>query len=149
MTLERVSRAELLIDSNERIEIIIDDWFFEGDEDDEDNIDDLDDENNETDSEFDFEKDGNNDYSGDGELDTSSWNLESVLRREGYTVSQKEGLTDSERQSILKNVINRNLMSKWQIIEHIELQISLRRNNRMYNIAISKWERDLAFLKKI
>ena len=26
MTLERVSRAELLIDSNERIEIIIDDW---------------------------------------------------------------------------------------------------------------------------
>ena len=89
------------------------------------------------------------DCNSNGELDTSTWNLESVLRQEGYTVSQKEDLSDLERQSILKNVINRKLMSKWQIIEHIELQISLRRNNRMYNIAISKWERDLAFLRRL
>lgn len=84
-----------------------------------------------------------------GELDTSTWNLESILHQEGYTVAQKENLSDYERQHILKSVINRNLMSKWQIIEHIELQISLRRNNRMYNIAVSKWERDLAFLRSI
>ena len=83
------------------------------------------------------------------ELDTSSWNLESILRQEGYTVSQKEDLSDYDRQQILLSVMRRNLMSKWQIIEHIELQISLRRNNRMYSIAISKWERDLSFLRKL
>lgn len=83
------------------------------------------------------------------ELDTSSWNLESVLKREGYTASQKENLTDYERQQILLSVIQQKLMSKQQIIEHIELQISLRQNNRMYSTAISKWERDLAFLRKL
>ena len=71
------------------------------------------------------------------------------MRQEGYTVSQKEGLSDYERQQILLSVMRRNLMSKWQIIEHIELQISLRRNNKMYSMAISKWERDLSFLRKI
>ena len=93
--------------------------------------------------------DNRKDVEKSGELDASSWNLESILRREGYTVSQKEDLSDYERQQILLIVMRRNLMSKWQIIEHIELQISLRRNNRMYNIAISKWERDLAFLRRL
>ena len=85
----------------------------------------------------------------DGELDTSSWNIESILRQEGYTVSQREGLLDTERQAILLRVIENQKMSKLQVIEHIELQISLRKNNSMYDIAISKWERDLAFLRKI
>ena len=40
-------------------------------------------------------------------------------------------------------------MSRRQVIEHIELQISLRKNNSMYDIAISKWERDLQFLRKM
>ena len=127
------------------------DSFDEDDETDEENtIDgtDYDDEERDNEDDDGGEESGGNYYE-DGELDTSSWNLESVLRQEGYTVSQKEGLTDSERQSILKNVINRNLMSKWQIIEHIELQISLRKNNSMYNIAISKWERDLSFLRRL
>ena len=83
------------------------------------------------------------------EFDTSSWNLESVLKQEGYTVSQKENLADYERQQILLSVIQRNLMSKQQIIEHIGLQIALRQNNRMFSVAISKWERDLAFLRKL
>ncbi len=85
----------------------------------------------------------------DSELDTSSWNVESVLRQEGYSVSQREGLLDSERQAILLKVIENKIMSKYQVIEHIELQISLRKNNSMYDIAISKWECDLAFLRKL
>ena len=84
-----------------------------------------------------------------GELDASSWNVESILRQEGYTVSQREGLSDNERETILRNVISQKLMSRRQVIEHIELQISLRKNNSMYDIAISKWERDLQFLRKM
>lgn len=83
---------------------------------------------------------------GDG-LDTSDWNLESILRQEGYTVSQKEALSDSERQNILKSVLTRGLMTKWDVIEHIELQISLRKNNSMYTTAILKWERDLQYIR--
>lgn len=84
-----------------------------------------------------------------GELDASSWNVESILRQEGYTVSQRKGLSDNEREVILRNVISKKMMSRRQVIEHIELQISLRKNNSMYGIAISKWERDLAFLRKL
>lgn len=80
-------------------------------------------------------------------LDTSDWNLESILRQEGYTVSQKEALSDSERQNILKSVLIRGLMTKWDIIEHIELQISLRKNNSIYATAIRKWERDLQYIR--
>ena len=42
-----------------------------------------------------------------------------------------------------------NLIFGKQIIEHIELQISLRKNNRIYRVAISKWERDLVFLRRL
>ena len=101
------------------------------------------------DEENDGEYQGSSSSYTDGELDTSSWNIESILRQEGYTVSQREGLLDSERQAILLRVIESKKMSKLQISEHIELQISLRKNNSMYDIAISKWERDLAFLRKI
>ena len=83
------------------------------------------------------------------EFDSSSWNVESILRQEGYTVSQREGLTDYERQNILCNVINSGKMSKRQVVEHIELQINLRKNKRMYNLAIAKWERDVEFLRKL
>jgi hypothetical protein len=106
---------------------------------------DEDDEDEENDDEY---RGGSSSYT-DGELDTSSWNIESILRQEGYTVSQREGLLDSERQAILLRVIENKKMSKHQVIEHIELQISLRKNNSMYDIAISKWERDLAFLRKL
>ena len=91
-------------------------------------------------------EDEDDDCYGDG-IDTSEWNLESILRQEGYTVSQKEGLSDNERQNILRSVLSRNLMTKWQIIEHIELQISLRKNNSIYRTAIFKWERDLQYIK--
>lgn len=84
-----------------------------------------------------------------GELDASSWSVESILRHEGYTVSKKEGLTDYERQAILRKVIENGKMGRNQAIDHIELQINLRKHNSIYNIAISKWERDLMFLKSL
>lgn len=102
----------------------------------------------------DWEDDSNEDENANtsypsSEFDSSSWNVESILRQEGYTVSQREGLTDYERQNILCNVINSGKMSKRQIVEHIELQMNLRKNNATYDVAISKWERDVAFLRTI
>ena len=94
------------------------------------------------------EEDDDDDYS-NNDFDASEWNAESLLRAEGYTVSQREGLSDYERQAILRRVISNNKMSKRQVIDHIELQIKLRSGNRMYDIAISKWNRDLAFLRSI
>ena len=122
---------------------------IENDDDDEHNID------NDTDDITQEEKDENiktytydyNNYDYEDGLDASGWNLESILKQEGYTVSQKEDLLDGERQNILNSVLTRGLMTKWDVIEHIELQISLRKNNSMYATAISKWERDLQYIK--
>ena len=71
----------------------------------------------------------------------------SFLKKEGYTVSQRESLSDDERQEIIKSVLSRKLMTKQEIIAHIELQISLRKNNEMYNNAVLKWKRDLLYIK--
>lgn len=87
--------------------------------------------------------------SGGSDLDTSGWSLESILKREGYTVSQREGLTDYERHQILDSVLSRRLMTKRAIVEHIETQIALRRYNSSYREAIEKWKRDLEYLETL
>ena len=87
--------------------------------------------------------------SGGSDLDTSGWSLESVLRQEGYTVSQREGLSDYERHQILNSVLSRGLMAKRAIVEHIETQIALRRYSSTYREAVEKWRRDLEYLENL
>lgn len=82
-------------------------------------------------------------------LETSEWNEESYLRSQGYTVSQTEGLSDDERQNILYNVLNSNVMSKHDIIQHLERMINLRKTSARYVNAIEKWERDIYFLMNL
>lgn len=83
----------------------------------------------------------------DGILDPSEWDEESYLRGQGYTVSQTEGLTDAQRQVILANVLDSKMMTKNQIIDHLEKMINLRKTRPQYFLAISKWEKDIAFVK--
>ena len=77
-----------------------------------------------------------------------NWNEESVLRRNGYTVSQMDGLLSIERQGILKRIIDKKILSPEQIIYHIETQIALREKNERYEEACQKWKEDIFFLKR-
>lgn len=86
--------------------------------------------------------------SSDDKFNPMLWQEESYLRVKGYTVSQQEGLTESQRHQILANVIDSGVMSKNQIIGHLESMISLRKYQNKYENAIRKWEQDIDFVKK-
>ena len=84
----------------------------------------------------------------DSKFDPTEWELESILFVEGYTVSQKEGLGARQRQMILSKVIENYLMTPQKVVQHITAQIRLRENNSSYNLACSKWEEDIDFVKR-
>ena len=78
----------------------------------------------------------------------SDFATESLLRQLGYTVSQAEGLTEGQRHGLLTLIIRSEIISRWEIAEHLEQLINLNGNSysKDMGIAISKWENDLAFL---
>lgn len=74
------------------------------------------------------------------------WNEESILKRNGYTVAEAVGLTTQERHHILENVIRRKLLTREQVISHIQRQINLKSSDNKFYGAIKKWEDDIYFL---
>ncbi|WP_027219123.1 hypothetical protein [Butyrivibrio fibrisolvens] len=80
-------------------------------------------------------------------IGTNDWAPESILKMYGYSVSQKDGLSDMERRTVLDLVIKNNIMSKKQCIHHIEWCV--RQNIRRANmeLAINKWNKDIDYLK--
>lgn len=70
----------------------------------------------------------------------------SVLRLYGYTVSKNEGMSDSQRQELLKNLIDLRLMTKTDILNHLEWLANTHAGNYKYADACSKWRMDIRFV---
>lgn len=70
---------------------------------------------------------------------------ESPLMLCGYSVSQQEGLSESERHYIISQIIDRGILTKLEVIRY--LGYFIRRNGQKDSnyLALSKWERDLDF----
>lgn len=66
----------------------------------------------------------------------------------GYTVNQRDGLTDEERQYIISRMICRGNLSKSVIARY--LSFFIKRNGQIKNNkqALKKWKKDLAFTLK-
>ncbi len=73
---------------------------------------------------------------------------ESILMQYGYNVSQTEGLSKATRHKILAAMVDNNIMSKSDIISYLDFFISQRSSQSRYEIAISKWEIDKAFIAR-
>ena len=82
------------------------------------------------------------------DFDPSEWDEESLLRKNGYTVSQEEGLSEGERQRILSMVIRNRVMTPYQVINHIERMVNLRDKQSRYDLACKKWRADMRFVMK-
>lgn len=72
---------------------------------------------------------------------------ESLLKNCGYTVNQAEGLTSLQRRSILKGLIDRNLLTKQRIISYLKFFISNGQGRRSMRSAVSMWSEDLKWLQ--
>lgn len=78
----------------------------------------------------------------------NSWQKKSVLSLYGYNVNKTSGLSVIERQNILKFLIENKILTKHEIISHLESQISIRKNLPSMKDAISKWNNDIDFIHK-
>ena len=65
----------------------------------------------------------------------------------GYSVDASRGFTDAERQGILARMILFTPISKWEIMDYLNGFIALGRKNHGKELAVSKWERDLEFVR--
>lgn len=86
-------------------------------------------------------------YSGDGSR-IQHYEPQSILGANGYTVAQNKKLSDFQRHQILENVIDMGLMSKNEIIYHLQGLIEIRKCqiDKDFSYAISKWESDIDYV---
>ena len=74
---------------------------------------------------------------------------EHILHRLGYNVRIGNGLSSIDRQQILAKIINNNILSKNEIISHLEYCINMASGREHLNVAIAKWQADLDFVRKL
>lgn len=72
----------------------------------------------------------------------------SPLRLYGYTVAESNGLSTEQRENLLANLIDSDLMSKVAIKNHIEWLLNMHEGNIFYEDACQKWMQDLKFVDK-
>ncbi len=77
------------------------------------------------------------------------WSDESILMKFGYTVAANRDPGPTRRKEVLKRVIEGEVMTKQDVMSHINAQIDLRKNNPSMTWAIAKWRDDLAAISKM
>ena len=83
-------------------------------------------------------------------LDTTDTpvNPESVLHKYGYTVNVNSKLTSSDRQRILKWIIDNNILPKTDVIGYLSIFIDRGKNIPSWHDAVLKWQSDLAYIQE-
>ena len=71
----------------------------------------------------------------------------SVLKICGCTVNQSDALSSLERQSILKRIIDREILTKQRVMSYIKFFINNSQNRKTMKYAVSKWVEDLKWLQ--
>lgn len=76
------------------------------------------------------------------------WNLRthSELNLLGYSVGQNSGVTNEQRHSLLRQLMDSGLMNKSNIMDHLEWLISTRAHNPSMRNACRMWRDDLRFV---
>ena len=73
---------------------------------------------------------------------------ESVLREYGYTVNVNSRLTSSDRQRILKWIIDNKILPKTDVIGYLSIFIERGKNIHSWHDAVLKWQSDLAYIQE-
>lgn len=65
----------------------------------------------------------------------------------GYSVNRTDGLSTDERRSLLRKIMDGGILTKAEIMNHLEWLISMRNSQQNMVNAISEWKSDLAFVE--
>lgn len=71
---------------------------------------------------------------------------ESLLMRHGYNVKSSSGLTDLQRQAVLENILEENIMTAHRIVSYLDMFIAQKKALPQYKQAVEKWKKDRAFV---
>lgn len=77
--------------------------------------------------------------------DWNGLNTQSILNAYGYNVNQQDNLTSAERQELLAEIVDLNILSIRSICDYLEFFIN---SHPTHESAISRWKEDLAFISK-
>lgn len=77
------------------------------------------------------------------------YNSKSILRKKGYNVQDKNGLPERERQRILLNVIEEQLMTSYEVIMFLNWLVNTRKSQSKYQLAVKKWREDIKYVKNL
>ena len=81
-------------------------------------------------------------------FNTSTLASESPLMLCGYNVRQADGYTDETRQNILANIMDKQIIKKYEIIEYLSFFIRVNGSSSKNGIALEKWKKDLEFVQQ-
>lgn len=68
-----------------------------------------------------------------------------VLAKCGYTVKKDRNINDTQRQVVLKSIIENGILSKEEVIARLDKQIAQKKTSKQFEDAVSKWELDKQF----
>lgn len=74
-------------------------------------------------------------------------NQESLLHKMGYSVSANNSLHVSERHAILRAALDNGLLTKAEILSHLDYLIRRSRNQSTLNAAVEKWKDDREYIR--
>lgn len=78
----------------------------------------------------------------------SALKMQSELRLLGYSVSASDGLTISARRDLLKEAMDSGILTKSEIMNHLEWLIHSRSKMSNMDNAIAEWKSDLLFVSE-
>lgn len=83
----------------------------------------------------------------DCDIESATFGNTSLLYDIGYNVNSANNLSSDTRREILTNAVDSGLMTKYEIMSHLNKQILLRKNDPIYAEACQKWESDIEFIR--
>ena len=81
-------------------------------------------------------------------LNHPGWAEKSILRLYGYSVAQKDNLSEKERRNILDFIIYNDIWDKERCIDFISWLVSNNSNRANMDLAIRKWNSDIMYLRQ-
>lgn len=75
-------------------------------------------------------------------------NEESVLHLLGYNVNAQANLSQSQRWGLLEIMVDEKVLTRMEICSHLDYLINRSKNRKNFDLAISKWKSDRAYISK-
>lgn len=76
-----------------------------------------------------------------------NYQYQSIIFAYGYNVNANNNISVHQRRTILKEIINKKILSRVEVISHLKFLIAINKNKPQFSSAIKKWENDKQYIE--